>query len=447
MSKHIPSSELPRVALVGIPNVGKSSLLNRLIASRAVIIHDQAHTTRDTTLHTVEWDGRALAIQDTPGFATSPDSELESEAQSQLALALQAVDVIVFISDITSLQVTDAERRLARIVRQSGKPVIFVLNQADKKHGPTDHFRALGFDEHMEISAHHATGVAELKAALLNVLPEVAAVNRQHTQYRVAFLGRPNVGKSSLLNAYTKENSAIVSAEAGTTRDPVSAQVEHNGVVLTLTDTAGMRRPGKIGRDIEYFSLTRTRQVIGEADICVLVLDAADPATAMDQKIAGMIREAGKGLVIAVNKADTVTEEDERRNRLDKRLTRDLEFVWWAPYVLVSAETGLNLDILLDQINEIGERLTQKFLTRDLNKILTQATTSRPPASSLQLRPKLNYITQTSSNPLQFTIFGTHPDSIHFSYRRYLENQMREALDLRGVPIKLIFKSKYKDQE
>ncbi len=439
------TQSIPRFVLVGIPNAGKSSLLNRLTGNRAVIIHDKAHTTRDITLHPVEWAERAAYVQDTPGFTSSPDSEIETEAQAQLKAALHEATAVVFVVDITSPGITDAERLLARLVRQSGKPVILALNQADKKHGDTAHFRALGFESSLEVSAHHATGIDDLKTHLLELAP-VRDESPQHTpnQWRVAFLGRPNVGKSSLLNAFTHANSAIVSAEAGTTRDPVSATITHNDTQLLLTDTAGMRRPGKIGRDIEYFSLTRTKQVIAQADICVLVLDATDPATAMDQRIAGMIREAGKGLVIAVNKSDAVTEEDERRGRLDKRLTRDLEFVWWAPYVLVSATTGLNLDVLLDQICEVGNRLTQKLLTRELNKILTQATVSRPPASSGLLRPKLNYITQTSSNPIEFSLFGTHPDAIHFSYRRYLENQLREHIDLRGVPIKLIFKSKYK---
>lgn len=437
-------TSIPRIALVGVPNVGKSSLLNRLIGSRAVIIDDVAHTTRDTTEHPVNWDDQAVIVQDTPGFAHG-GSELEAAAQVQLKTALQEADAIIFIVNVT-VTVGDGERELARLVRKAGKPVIVALNQSDKQHSENIAvgYRALGFETMLPVSAHHGIGVAELKEAALGLVSKVPASALPGAAIRVAILGRPNVGKSSILNALTKRDLALVSAEAGTTRDPVAARVEHNDRTIEFTDTAGLRRPGKIGRDIEFFSLTRTRQVIGAADICVLVLDAAEPATAQDQHIAGMIREAGKGLVIVVNKIDSIDLEDERtRRRLDKRLANELDFVWWAPYILVSAVTGQHLDELLSQITTVYDNLVRKMKTTTLNSFLTKATLKQPPSATKNLRPKMNYLTQTSSNPIELVIFGTHPENIHFSYRRYLENQLREEFPLSGVPVKLIFKSKY----
>ncbi len=441
------SDALPRVALVGIPNVGKSSLLNRLIGSRAVIVHNESHTTRDTTVHQARWHDRALEVQDTPGFTSSPETGIATEAQHQLQAALVAADAVVFVVDITMPTVTEAERRLARIVRQSHKPVILVYNQADRKHDSLQHFRALGFEHAIAVSAHHATGIAELQDELLKLLPITSDTLQKVPAIHVALLGRPNVGKSSLLNAFAQQTTAIVSAEAGTTRDPVSATIIDKGQRIEITDTAGLRRPGRIGTGIEYFSLTRTRQVIGAADICVLVLDATEAATAMDQRIAGIVRDAGKGLILAINKADQLDGEERNQVRLDRRLNREFEFVWWAPYVLISANTGQHLEELMAQIHAVYERIRQPLPTREVNKVLSAAVTARPPASSERFRPKLNYATQTNQLPLEITMFGSHPEAIHFSYRRYLENRLREAFDLRGVPVRLIFKSKYQTKD
>lgn len=433
----------PIFALVGVPNVGKSSLLNRLVGSRAAIIHDEAHTTRDITRHLVTWNERQLYIQDTPGFG-KPIDTLTDAAQHQLREALQDAQAIGFVVDSTQIAITEAEKQLARTIRQLNKPVILLLNKSDKEHNEGLHFRALGVEQQLEISAHHGTGVADLQQWVgQHIKTPKASVDANEHVVHVAILGRPNVGKSSLLNKLTGEASALVSDVSGTTRDPVSARLPYDGKEIHITDTAGLRRPGKIGRSIEYFSLTRTRQVISAADVCVLVIDATEPATAQDQRIAGLVREAGKGLVLAVNKTDALDSDERTGNRLERRLARDFEFVWWAPYVLLSASTGRHVDKLLEQIVIVAGRVQQTFRTAELNKVLERAIHAKPPAGLHNLRPKLNYATQTSANPLEFTIYGTHPESIHFSYRRYLENQLRESFDLQGAPIKLIFKSKY----
>lgn len=436
---------VPLIALVGVPNVGKSSLLNRLTGSRSAIIDDASHTTRDITQHIVEWEGSSVCVQDTPGFGNTKDP-LTQAAQEQLAQAIEVADVILFVVDGTQTHITEAEKKLARTVRSLNKPTVMLINKADKKD-ISGNFQALGITPMLEVSAHHGQGIIELQQLVVKLLPDTkSAVSHSAPDFRVVILGRPNVGKSSLINKVAGENAAIVSEIAGTTRDPVHSTISYNDKSLLISDTAGLRKPGKIGRDIEYFSLTRTRQVVAGADVCVLVVDATEAATHQDQRIAGIIREAGKGLVLAVNKSDRLTGEDRQSMRLERRLQREFEFVWWAPYILVSAQSGKNLDRLLEQITIVGEKTRQKLRTKDINSALQAAIHGQPPSGSGNLRPKLNYATQTGSLPLEITIYGTHPEAIHFSYRRYLENKFREAFDLHGVPIKIIFKSKYGNQ-
>ncbi|MDQ5944119.1 MAG: GTPase [Patescibacteria group bacterium] len=436
------STQIPVIALVGVPNVGKSSLVNRLLGSRATIIHDQSHTTRDITRHIVEWEGRLAYLQDTPGFGNTKDT-LTQAAQEQLAASLKTADVILFVIDSTQSHITESEKKLARTIRSLNKPTFLLLNKSDKLPTDTSHFKALGIENTLHVSAHHGEGIEELKALAAKSLPTTTTQTQLVPHLKIAILGRPNVGKSSIINKLGGEEAAIVSEIAGTTRDPVNITITQDGQQLLITDTAGLRKPGKIGRDIEYFSLARTRQVVDSADVCVLVVDATEAATGQDQRIAGIIREAGKGLVLAVNKSDELTGEDRQSMRLERRLQREFEFVWWAPYVLISAQTGKNLDKLIEQICIVGEKTQQKLRTKDINDALQAAMSTQPPAATGNLRPKLNYATQTGSLPLEITIYGTHPDSIHFSYRRYLENKLREKFDLQGVPIKLIFKSKY----
>lgn len=436
------TTHTPVIALVGVPNVGKSSLVNRLLGSRATIIHDQSHTTRDITRHLIEWEGRTAYLQDTPGFGSTKDI-LTQAAQKQLTISLKAADLILFVVDSTQSQCSESEKKLARIIRSLNKPTFLLLNKSDKTPVSTSHFKALGIENVLPISAHHGEGVEELKLVVAKNLPMISSDIQLEPHLRIAILGRPNVGKSSLINKLCGEAAAIVSEIAGTTRDPVNITINQNGRQLLITDTAGLRKPGKIGRDIEYFSLARTRQVVSGADVCVLVVDATEAATSQDQRIAGIIREAGKGLVLAVNKSDALTGEDRQSLRLERRLQREFEFVWWAPYVLTSAQTGKNLDKLIEQVCQVGEKTQQKLRTKDINDALQAAISANPPAATGNLRPKLNYATQTGNLPLEITIYGTHPDAIHFSYRRYLENQLRQKFDLQGVPIKLIFKSKY----
>lgn len=436
------TTQIPVIALVGVPNVGKSSLVNRLLGSRATIIHDESHTTRDITRHLVEWEGRVAYLQDTPGFGNTKDI-LTQAAQDQLANSLKSADLILFVVDSTQAHITEAEKKLARTVRTLQKPAFLLLNKADKSPVDTAHFKGLGIEAMLPVSAHHGEGIEELKQMVVKNLPHQSTAIPTTPSLKVAILGRPNVGKSSLINFLSGEEAAIVSEIAGTTRDPVNISIDLNGRQLLITDTAGLRKPGKIGRDIEYFSLARTRQIVKAADVCVLVVDATEAATSQDQRIAGIIREAGKGLVLAVNKSDKLTGEDRQSLRLERRLQREFEFVWWAPYVLISAQTGKNLDKLLEQIIEVGQKTQQQLRTKDINDALQMAIGAKPVASAGNLRPKLNYATQTGNLPLEITIYGTHPDAIHFSYRRYLENQIRQKFDLHGVPIKLIFKSKY----
>lgn len=433
----------PTIVIAGLPNAGKSSLFNRLVGRRKAIIADEAGTTRDLVTAPVELDGKAAELIDTAGIMKA-NGEIEQSAQTKLDQALADASAIVLVVD-SATPLTDVERRLAARLHKLGTPVVLVLAKSDQPSAlPTEQFMALGIKTILQISAIHNTGIDELVQCLSKLLPTAEPTQIEKVRgISIALIGRPNVGKSSLINKLTNSDIAIVSAEAGTTRDTNQASVEYKDQVITITDTAGIRRSGKVGRGVEFFAVNRAQSAIERVDICVALIDATEGLTAQDTHIIGQAKEAGKGLVIAINKWDLLDDEYEQ-NQLLAELKRSLQFVWWAPVVYLSAATGLNTQKLLSTSLDIYKRMGLQLRTTELNQLVQTAMAKHPPAGHGRIHPKLNYVTQTDTNPPKLTFFGSHVDDIHFSYPRYLENRLREQFGLTGVPIIIEMKSKYK---
>lgn len=438
--KSTTKQPIARIAFVGVPNVGKSSLVNRMLGRRQAIVHDEAHTTRDTASHQIVLQGVTLAIQDTPGFAKHGD-DLHTPAMQQFDRALLSADAVIMVTN-AAMPIHDDERLLAKRLHKLGKPILLVANQIDKAGADAARYQRLGLGEPMPISAQHATNVEDLTEWMIAAKPGLVR-STEKPVLTVALIGHPNAGKSSLLNALTETDTAVVSEIPGTTRDPIEAVLEVKGQPWRLTDTAGVRRPGKITRGIEFFSLRRTQQVIEEADICVLVVDAQNAGNGQDQRIAGMVQEAGRGLVIVMNKSDLLTDEEVQFAWRD--LENAMEFVRWAPLIELSAKTGENVDDLKKTLTKIAEHVRETLPTKEVNQVLVDLINKQPPASSTRFRPKLNYAVQTELLPCTITIFGAHPEVVHFSYVRYLENGFRKKWPNMGIPIKIVLKSKYKE--
>ena len=437
------TTQLPEVVLIGLPNVGKSSIVNRLLRRRQAIVHDQAHTTRDTSAHEVDLDGVRFMVRDSAGFAPKGD-ELHAAAMVQLDTALAAAAVIVMVVD-AGQPVSDDERKLAARAHKLNKPLILLANQVDKQSTVLESYHALGIKTMYGVSAIHNVGFDEFRIGIKKLLPPVGTgVTSTAPAVSIAIIGRPNVGKSSLLNQLAGTQAAIVSDQAGTTRDSLEITRRVGDQTWRFVDTAGIRRPGKIERGVEKYSLKRAEQAIEQADICLLLLDVEELVTGQDQRLAGLIQKAGRGLVLAVNKIDKLELTDAELKRIDRVLRHEFEFIPWAPYVLISAETGLHIKQLESQIASIAGRLDTKIPTKELNKFLQAVVAKQPPSTGTTQHAHLNYVVQTASLPLTLTIFGTKPDLIHFSYKRYIENSLRAHYDLAGIPLKIIFESKYK---
>ena len=436
-----PNSHTPCLAIIGLPNVGKSSVLNRFIGRRRAIVDDVAHTTRDSARHAVQLGKRWIMIQDTPGLSDLGD-ELSLAAMAQLNHAIEEADGVLFVVDAAQ-EPSNVERKLAAKLHKMGKTVFVIANQIDKGGALAEKYQAFGFSDIFGVSAIHGTGFPELISAIEKHFP--GQKQAPPRDVRVAILGRPNVGKSSLTNALAGADIAIVSSQAGTTRDPVTAETSHKDQPWRIIDTAGIRRPGKIERGVEYFSYGRAQEVLDECDICLLVLDATDGSTAQDQRLAGMIEEAGRALIIVVNKIDEIDPLDQGRILL--RMQNDYVFMRWAEAIVISAKEHTGLDKLRDAITDLSQRLDQKFTTPELNRVLSDITTKHPPTTTKSFRPKLNSRVQTSQRPLTFVIFGSHPDAVHFSYQRYIENDIRKRYDLRGLPVTVKMASKHREDD
>lgn len=433
------ASKLPTVAIIGQANVGKSSLFNRMVRAQQAIVAREPGTTRDNVLGKVEYDYHQFWLVDTAGLK-DPNDEFEASIQEQITEAADAADVIVVVVDST-MYVSDHDRTVAKKALRSKKPVILVLNKRDLKGAlAPENFQRLGIKTMIETSAEHNKGV---HALLEKIVKDIPARSEEELDdvLRIALVGRPNVGKSQLFNTLAGKQQALVANIAGTTRDVNRVQIRYNQQDIELLDTAGIRRQGKQEQGIEKFSVLRTLQAIEEADVCFLLVDVNEIGVALDQRLAGIVDEAGKGLVVVVSKWDSVEGKDAyTRDALAPKISYHLKFVPWAPLIFTSSVTGQNVTKLFDLAIDITTRRKQTTKTRVLNDLLQKAIQRHPPSGLKNTHPKLRYIVQTDTTPPWFVIYGSNLKFVHWSYKRYLERLLRETYNYTGSPIKFSFR-------
>ncbi|MEO8247002.1 MAG: ribosome biogenesis GTPase Der [Chloroflexota bacterium] len=454
---------LPVVAIVGRPNVGKSTLFNRLIGERVAIVEDLPGTTRDRVYGTADWRGRDFTVVDTGGLELDPGTEIEERVQDQAKVAIDEADVILFVVDAaTGLAPLDHE--VADRLRRTTKPVLLVINKADnprREHEGAE-FYALGFGSTITISAQHGRNTGDLADEIVDRLPAAAEVipdpelseddlaelsESEMGPPKVAIVGRPNTGKSTFINKVLGHDRMIVSAVPGTTRDPIDTEIQLEGEPMTLIDTAGIRRRGSIDRGIERYSVLRSLKAIDRADVAIVMTDATEGYTAQDAHVVGYVLEAGRGVVLVINKWDVVEKDEFTADRWLKRLRRDAPYLAWADIVFASAMTGQRVERILREARTVAEERYRRVPTGELNRLVMDAVRDHPPAHVRNRLPKIFYATQVAVGPPTFVVFVNDPTLIHFSYKRYLENRIREAYGFLGTPIKLIFRERASEED
>lgn len=433
------ASKLPTVAIIGRANAGKSSLFNRMVRAQQAIVAREAGTTRDSVIGKVEHAYHQFWLVDTAGLK-DPNDEFEAGIQEQITEAADAADVILVVVDASEYP-GDEDRMVAKKALKSKKPVILVTNKADLKTAlPDKEFLRLGIKTIIRTSAEHNSGIVDVLNSVVSIIP-VAHEEAPDDVLRIALIGRPNVGKSYLFNTLAGKQQALVADVAGTTRDLNRITLNYHQRAIELIDTAGIRRQGKQEVGIEKFSVLRTLQAIEESDICFLLMDVGELNTQLDQRLAGLIAEAGKGLALVVSKWDSVEGKDAfTRDALAPKIARNFDFVPWAPLIFTSSVTGQNVTKLFDLAIEIDARREQPTKTRVLNDLLQQAVQKHPPAGLKNTHPKLRYMVQTDTTPPWFVIYGSNLKFVHWSYKRYLERLLRETYNYAGVPIKFSFR-------
>ncbi len=433
------SKKLPIVAIVGRANVGKSSLFNAILERREAIVAREAGTTRDSIASKAQWHEHQFWLIDTAGMKDAAD-DFEFTIQEQITQAADSADIIWVVVE-ANVAINEEDRRIARIALKSKKPVFLILNKVDRARGSDlDDFKRLGISAIFPTSTTQRRGVDELLDSLITHIPQASEIE-DNDRLRVALLGRPNVGKSALFNSLAKKQQAIVADRAGTTRDINRAVVRYRGRELEIMDTAGIRRPGKIGVGIEHFSVIRSLAAIEQADVCFLLMDVNEMNTGLDQKIAGMVKEAGKGLVLVVSKWDSVEGKDAyTRDSLAPEIAHIFDFVPWAPLIFTSSVTGQNVSKLFDLVLQIAERRKTRITTRTLNVWLGSVIAKHPPAGLKNRAPKLNYMVQEDDNPIPaFKVFGSHTKFLHWSYKRFMERELRYKFDFEGTAVQFWF--------
>ena len=433
------ATKLPTVAIIGRANAGKSSLFNRMMRSQQAIVAREAGTTRDRVVGKAAYHGHEFWLVDTAGLKPAED-EFEASIQEQITDASDAADVILVVVDSTEYP-SDEDRRVAKTALKSRKPVILIANKTDLRGSlPTSEFLRLGIKSIIRTSAEHNSGISDALDEICRHIPEKRQAEPSDV-LKIALIGRPNVGKSSLFNTLAGKQQAIVAGVAGTTRDVNRIRLRYQGQTIELLDTAGIRRQGKQEVGIEKFSVLRTLAAIEEADICFLLMDVNELNTALDQRLAGIIAEAGKGMAIVVSKWDAVEGKDAyTRDTLAPQISAQFDFTPWAPLIFTSAVTGQNVTKLFDLALGIAAHRRQKTTTRTLNDLLQRSVQKHPPAGLKNTHPKLRYIVQTDTNPPWFVIYGSNLKFVHWSYKRYLERRIRDTYDYTGTPIKLSFR-------
>ncbi|OGN98812.1 MAG: ribosome biogenesis GTPase Der [Chloroflexi bacterium RBG_13_51_18] len=433
----------PIVAIVGRPNTGKSTLLNRIVKRPVAITEDLPGTTRDRNTADVNWRGVDFTLIDTGGFEIEPSSTVARGVKTQIENAISKADIIVFVVDAIT-GVTPADFEIADVLRRSNKPVLVAANKADnsKREVEALEFYELGLGDPLAVSAHHSRGVAELLDKVIELLPAQQPAKPESESIKVAIVGRPNVGKSMLLNTLTGEERSIVDEAPGTTRDAIDTSFDFKGQNMVLIDTAGIRRRGKVKAGVEQYSVVRTFRAIDRADIALLVLDATELVTTQDTHIAGYIQEAAKGIIIIANKWDLV----ENRDIADwnKAIKSAFRFASYAPILYTSAKTGQGVERIMPQVGQVYQERLKRLPTAAVNDVIQRAVAvhNRPTVKGKQL--KIFYTTQAEANPPTFVFFTNDAKLVHFSYRRFLENQLREAFGFAGTPLRMKFKTRAK---
>lgn len=432
------------VAIVGRPNVGKSTLFNKLVGQRLSIVDDKPGVTRDRIFGECEWRDRKFTIIDTGGIEPHSDDIILSQMRRQAELAIDTADVTILVTDIrTGMVATDME--VASMLLKSGKPVVLCVNKCDKIGEPEPEFYEfynLGIGDPIQVSSVHGHGTGDLLDAVYDLLPPETDEEEESEVISVAVIGKPNAGKSSLINKITGEERCIVSNIAGTTRDSIDTRVVNKFGEFNFIDTAGLRRKSKVDDDIEKYSIIRAKMAIERCDVCVIMIDGEVGYTDQDSKIAGLAHEAGKGCIIAVNKWDAVEKNDKTMNEFRKRLGIEFAFMSYAPMVFISAKTGQRLDRLFELIKHVANQNSMRIKTGMLNELLAQATTRVQPPTDKGRRLKIFYMTQASTKPPTFVCFCNDAELFHFSYQRYLENRIRETFGLEGTPIRFVIRER-----
>lgn len=434
----------PIVAVVGRPNVGKSTLFNVLAGERISIVKDTPGITRDRIYADITWLDKSLTLIDTGGIEPDSKDIILSQMREQAEIAIMTADVILFLVDVKQGMV-DADAKVADMLRRSQKPVLLVVNKVDsfeKYMADVYEFYNLGIGDPIPISAANRLGIGDMLDKVLEYIPEDAFTEEEDERPKIAIVGKPNVGKSSIINKLVGENRVIVSDIAGTTRDAVDTEVTYNGKEYVLIDTAGVRRKNKIKEELEHFMIVRTVGAVERADVVVMVIDATEGVTDQDTKIAGIAHERGKGIIIAVNKWDAIEKDDKTTNKYTAEIRDMLAFMPYAEIMFISAKTGQRLPKLYEMIDMVMENHALRVATGVLNEIMMEAVAMQQPPTDKGKRLKLFYITQVSVKPPTFVIFVNDKELMHFSYTRYIENRIRDAFGFRGTPLHFIIRER-----
>ena len=433
------------VAIVGRPNVGKSTLFNKLTGSRISIVDDTPGVTRDRIYGDCEWLGHKFLLIDTGGIEPYSDDVILKQMRAQADIAIETADVIIFVTDVTT-GILAADSEVASMLQKSGKPIVLCVNKCDSIGAPPAEFYEfynLGLGDPFAVSSVHGHGTGDLLDEVIKYLPNENTNDEENDEIiHVAVIGKPNVGKSSLINRICGENRAIVSDIAGTTRDTTDTFVENAFGNFNFIDTAGIRRKSKVTDAIERFSVIRARSAVERANVCVIMIDAVEGFTEQDSKIAGIALEAGKACIIAVNKWDAVEKDSDTMKNYKKKLSTDFSFMSYAPVLFISAKTGQRLDKLFDLIAFVHSQNSMRISTGKLNEVLAEATSRVQPPTDKGKRLRIYYMTQASTRPPTFVFFVNNSELFHFSYQRYLENQIREVFGLDGTPVRFIIRER-----
>lgn len=435
----------PLVAIVGRPNVGKSTLFNRIVGQRVAIVEDKPGITRDRLYQDTDWDGKEFTLVDTGGLDFTEEDSITAQIRAQVNMAIRECDLILFLVD-SRQGIVPADEEIALLLRRADKPVILVANKTDNFQDNTQfmEFFKLGLGEPFPISASQGLNIGELLDAVVSALPEPVGEETGDDVVRIAVIGRPNVGKSSLVNSILGEERVIVSDIPGTTRDAIDSPFYLDNNAYILIDTAGIRRKSRIEESTEWYSVSRSFKAVERCDVALMLIDAVEGVTDQDKRIAGFAHERGKATIIVVNKWDLVEKDDKTANRFIEHIRQNLVFIPYAPIIFVSALTGKGMHKVLNLVNYVAEQASMRVPTSNLNELVEDAVLHNPPPAKKGKRLKIFYATQAGVNPPTILFFANNPELVHFSYIRYLENQLRNTYGFEGTPIRIVFRRRNK---